>query len=301
MVDTLWDENKGLTWHFPHSMSLTNPNWFRDTSPPSQYVLKWVFGYFGDFRWFPLVIFHERPRLKLSGMKIETQLEVSHEEPLLKMTPQLRYCSAKSLFIAKKIVYHEIGNGFWHMLSNVDGVLAILAVKLVDAFHFHGVRMCFVFSTQNSLEFLTWAEKGVASCLVEGMLQHKQECNLPIDWNNPEDLGRFSGKDKGRLKYDLKVQESLFIKKFNCGPNCGLNEDWGSYVKTQAWTPAFNKMWFDTVRGRGGFFLSSLSSLLSFVFLLSALVLMSPIIAVLFCFFLYFSLFLSFSSFTLLL
>jgi hypothetical protein len=63
-----------------------------------------------------------------------------------------------------------------------------------------------------------------------------------MDWSSPEILSRFSGKDKGKLKHDLKVQKALFIQQFNGGPNRGLNEDWGSYVKTKAWTPAFNKM-----------------------------------------------------------
>ena len=46
-----------------------------------------------------------------------------------------------------------------------------------------------------------------------------------------------SGKNKKKLDYDLKVGEALEIRKANCGPGKGMNEDWGSYVKTDAWNP----------------------------------------------------------------
>ena len=62
-----------------------------------------------------------------------------------------------------------------------------------------------------------------------------------------------SGKNKKKLDYDLKVGEALEIKKANCGPGKGMNEDWGSYVKTDAWNPVFNTMdWQLTLyAGRG--------------------------------------------------
>ena len=49
-------------------------------------------------------------------------------------------------------------------------------------------------------------------------------------------------KNKKKLNYDLKVWEAMEIKKANCGPGRGLNEDWGAYVKTDAWNPVFNTM-----------------------------------------------------------
>jgi hypothetical protein len=75
-----------------------------------------------------------------------------------------------------------------------------------------------------------------------GLTQYHQNCDAPIDWTKPEILSQVSGKDKKKMKYDLKVQEALFIKKFNCGPNHGLNEDWGSYVKTNSWAPILDKL-----------------------------------------------------------
>ena len=49
-------------------------------------------------------------------------------------------------------------------------------------------------------------------------------------------------KNKRKLDYNLKVGEALEIKKENCGPGKGMNEDWGSYVKTDTWNPVFNTM-----------------------------------------------------------
>ena len=74
-----------------------------------------------------------------------------------------------------------------------------------------------------------------------GLTQHRQNCNAPIDWE-PEILSRVSIKDPDRLKYHLRVSEALHIKREKCGPGKGLNEDYGSYVKTDAWAPVFEKM-----------------------------------------------------------
>ena len=51
-----------------------------------------------------------------------------------------------------------------------------------------------------------------------------------------------TGKNKRKLDYDLKIWEALEIRKANCGPGKGMNEDWGSYVKTDAWNTVFNTM-----------------------------------------------------------
>ena len=79
-----------------------------------------------------------------------------------------------------------------------------------------------------------WAHSGIS--------QHKQTCKAPVDWENPTVLATMSGKNKGRLAYDLKVQEALEIRRHNCGPGSGLNEDMGAYVKTSQWDPVFRKM-----------------------------------------------------------
>ena len=74
-----------------------------------------------------------------------------------------------------------------------------------------------------------------------GITQHHQHCDA-FDPSNFEIIKTMSSKNKRKLNYDLKVAEALEIKKHNCGPGKGLNEDWGAYVKTDAWNPVFNTM-----------------------------------------------------------
>ena len=64
----------------------------------------------------------------------------------------------------------------------------------------------------------------------------------PFDTANCEVIKTMSNKNKKKLNYDLKVWEAIEIKKHNCGPGRGLNEDWGAYVKTDAWNPVFSTM-----------------------------------------------------------
>ena len=75
-----------------------------------------------------------------------------------------------------------------------------------------------------------------------GISQHKEHCKEVVDWENPKVLATMNGKSKKRLAYDLKVREALEIKRHNCGPGSGLNEDLGAYVKTTQWNPVFNTM-----------------------------------------------------------
>ena len=44
-----------------------------------------------------------------------------------------------------------------------------------------------------------------------------------------------NAKTKAKLKRDLRIREALEIQRHNCGPGQGMNEDWGSYVKTTQW------------------------------------------------------------------
>ena len=83
------------------------------------------------------------------------------------------------------------------------------------------------------------AEKG--NWTHSGITQHRETCNQPMDWE-PKVITNMLDKNKRRLIYDLKIRESLEIKRRNTGPNNGLNEDWGAYVKTQMWNPVFNTM-----------------------------------------------------------
>ena len=83
-----------------------------------------------------------------------------------------------------------------------------------------------------------------------GICQHKQHCPLAMDWE-PEVIVNMTNKNKNKLTYDLKVREALEIRRHNCGPGSGLNEDFGAYVKTHMWDPVFHKMNNESGRGRG--------------------------------------------------
>ena len=84
------------------------------------------------------------------------------------------------------------------------------------------------------LEKANWSHSGVCA--------HKQECDLPIDWEKPAVLDTMTGKNKTSLQYNLRLRESLHIAKENCGPGFGLNEDWGGHLQTRVWHPLFQKM-----------------------------------------------------------
>ena len=45
------------------------------------------------------------------------------------------------------------------------------------------------------------------------------------------------GKNKKLLGYNMRIREALEIRRHNCGPGKGLNEDMGAYVKTDIWDP----------------------------------------------------------------
>ena len=62
-----------------------------------------------------------------------------------------------------------------------------------------------------------------------------------MDWT-PKVLPRVNDKNQQRLKHHLRVEEALWIQRLNCGPGKGLNEDYGSYVKTDAWKLVFSTM-----------------------------------------------------------
>ena len=83
-----------------------------------------------------------------------------------------------------------------------------------------------------------------------GLTQHTQHCGAPIA--KPEILSVAKRhKTKGQLKHHLRVEESMWIRRLDCGPHKGMNEDYGSYVKTDIWTPLFKRM--DDGRGGQGF------------------------------------------------
>ena len=73
-----------------------------------------------------------------------------------------------------------------------------------------------------------------------GLTQHMEKCKGQIA--GPEILCTTNHKNKNSLKHDLRVREALFIRRYDCGPHKGLNEDMGSYVKTTQWDPVFHGM-----------------------------------------------------------
>ena len=87
---------------------------------------------------------------------------------------------------------------------------------------------------QRAIEKQNWTHSGIS--------QHHQHCDEPFDISNFQVIKTMTGKNKRKLDYDQRVWEALEIKKENCGPGKGMNEDWGSYVKTDAWNPVFNTM-----------------------------------------------------------
>ena len=69
------------------------------------------------------------------------------------------------------------------------------------------------------------------------------ECHLKhCEYNVRFEIQLSNNKNKKKLTYDLKVREALEIKRQNCGPGKGLNEDFGAYVKTSQWNPVFHQM-----------------------------------------------------------
>ena len=57
-----------------------------------------------------------------------------------------------------------------------------------------------------------------------------------------KEIGNESDKNDKNPKYHLRIMEALYIRRFNSGPNSGMNEDMGSYVTTNQWQPVFNRM-----------------------------------------------------------
>ena len=74
-----------------------------------------------------------------------------------------------------------------------------------------------------------------------GICQHKETCTEAVDWQ-PKVIASKTNKNKRKLTYDLKVREALEIRRRNCGPGHGLNEDLGAYVRTTMWNPVFHQM-----------------------------------------------------------
>ena len=66
-----------------------------------------------------------------------------------------------------------------------------------------------------------------------------------------EVLTNMTNKNEKKLAYDLKVREGLEIRRHNCCPGRGLDENMGAYVKTSLWNPVFHHMCNDGQGGEG--------------------------------------------------
>ena len=73
-----------------------------------------------------------------------------------------------------------------------------------------------------------------------GLTQHMAKCDGKIE--GPHILYTTNGKNKNALKHELRVMEALNIRRYDCGPYRGMNEDMGFYVKTTQWDPVFGTM-----------------------------------------------------------
>ena len=72
-----------------------------------------------------------------------------------------------------------------------------------------------------------------------GLTQHMENCSANIE--GPKILHNSDERQKNP-KFDLRVREALYIRRYQCGPGKGMNQDYGSYVNTNQWQPVFNRM-----------------------------------------------------------
>ena len=75
-----------------------------------------------------------------------------------------------------------------------------------------------------------------------GITQHYEDCTHNFNKDNFEVIHNMQDKKKGRLAYNLKVKEAFEIRRHDCGPGKGLNEDNGAYLKTDIWDPVLNSL-----------------------------------------------------------
>ena len=104
-------------------------------------------------------------------------------------------------------------------------------------------KAVYIGQTTRSCE-LRWAEHEKAiekrNWPHSGISQHYETCEHPFDQNNATVITTMQDKNKKRLTYNLKIREALDIRRHNCGPGKGMNEDMGAYVKTDIWDPALH-------------------------------------------------------------
>ena len=75
-----------------------------------------------------------------------------------------------------------------------------------------------------------------------GITQHYEHCTNNFNKDNFTVVHTMQDKKKGRLAYNLKVKEAFEIRRHDCGPGRGLNEDNGAYLKTDIWDAVLNAL-----------------------------------------------------------
>ena len=70
-----------------------------------------------------------------------------------------------------------------------------------------------------------------------GITQHYENCPHQFNKENFQPIHNMQGKKRRKLAYDTKIREAFEIRRHGCGPGKGLNEDMGSYIRTDIWDP----------------------------------------------------------------
>ena len=86
----------------------------------------------------------------------------------------------------------------------------------------------------NAIDKEKWSHSGIS--------QHYQQCTHTPNKENFSVIHNMQGKNKKYLSYDMRIREALEIRRHNCGPGKGLNEDMGAYVKTDMWDPVLQSI-----------------------------------------------------------
>ena len=77
---------------------------------------------------------------------------------------------------------------------------------------------------------------------LSGISKHARECeNGVINWNEPNIITTFNNKNKGALKQNLFIRESLEIRRHGTTRGLGLNDP-QFCVRTNAWDPILKKL-----------------------------------------------------------
>ena len=150
----------------------------------------------------------------------------------------------------KRIIKKAGGNAFFKSGHKLSSILCSKNRSTTDQMQQKGIynfwccKKPYVGQTSRSFSIRSTehanAEKN-SKWAHSGIVQHRQTCKDPFVWK-PQILSTSRDKNKKRHQYNLRVEESLWIRRLKAGPGQGHNIDWGSNAKTWAWTPVLNAM-----------------------------------------------------------